>query len=281
MKKKLTALLLTTLVIVCCVVSIPLGAFAHTEPANGQIASFPQETLGASTQSSSYQLQYNTWDGVWDDNYLNYNCYSYALGISDNRYNPGQFSNQNCNKFLIGIKSIDIIQQYVKDDLSNRGYNCIQVQKNTYTLPPTGATLICVRNGHAVGSNVETDYHFMKYQDGNWYHKPGTSAILKYDSIPDINVPWISEGVGRDGIAAMGNITYDGDIYFISYRQNHSGVRYYSQSYHKIDCDNCEYTKLEAHNMKEIKKMRMCTVCGFAIKDNGEIVEPWQNEDLV
>lgn len=280
MKKKLTALLLTTLVIVCCVVAIPLGAFAHTEPANGQIASFPQETLGASTQSSSYQLQYNTWDGVWDDNYLNYNCYSYALGKTDMARNPGNLTEQDCVDSSGRLKSINLIQQLVYDDLVHEGNNCIRSSKNSFSSPGAGVNLICVRNGHYIGSSVETDYHFMKYDNGNWYHKPGGTAILKYKYSPNYQVPWHQEYV-LFGVSNHADFVYEGDIYFFYFQENHTNITYtfVNKGTHKACCRDCNHIQYEEHNMVVKGTRKVCSGCGYAINNNGSTIEPWNRED--
>lgn len=41
---------------------------------------------------ASYSLQWNVQVGNRKDSYNNYNCYAYALGLTDKFYNPGEFA---------------------------------------------------------------------------------------------------------------------------------------------------------------------------------------------
>lgn len=298
MKKKLTILLLILIVAINCLIVVPVSAFAQSEEAcENHVHS--QADIVSATASDSYQLQYNTWDGVWTNDYLYYNCYAFALGKT-NSYNPGMLSGYDYDKIfdhyelvngerLPILYDVSIVKDYVYEDLQHLGYNCIKVTQYGYSIPISGVNLICLRNGYQTINELQIqnrDYHFMKYQNGEWYHKPGRTAILKYNGIPDPSVPWIAESVGpKNGyiVPAKSSYVYDGDMYFFAFQQNcNIMTRYYNTSTHRIGCVNCyENEVFEPHTMVKEPFGRVCSGCGFLIRNNGEIVTPWNNEDLV
>lgn len=134
---------------------------------------------GLTATASSYTLQDST---VYSDvNVEYYNCYAYSIGRTEYpneydtafQYQPGDFSNTD---FDIDM-SIFTIAQIVKADLNALGYYDVLVSSVKPEVD-SNAKLICVRKG-------TIDYHFMKYDSGVWYHKPGNTAILKYKYQPD------------------------------------------------------------------------------------------------
>lgn len=215
MKKRLTVLLLILLVAINCMIVVPVSAFAQSEETcENHVHS--QADIASATASDSYQLQYNTWDGEWTDDYLYYNCYAFALGRTDNFYNQGMLSGYNRNvivdhkerygEYEVAIlKNVSKLQEYVYEDLQHLGYNCIKVTRHGYNIPLSGVNLICLRNGHGkvlmdydptITKDFDNvDFHFMKYQGGEWYHKPGNTAILKYNGMPQPSEPWVGEYV--------------------------------------------------------------------------------------
>lgn len=168
---------------------------------------FNTATMHAS--ASQYTLKDSTllfWDYLCDY----YNCYAYAIDKADDneRYNPGMFSGAQYNNNL----TIEEIAELVKDDLNALGFNYVKVT-NVYS-PPTGnlfsgENLICVRRG-------ASDFHFMVYISGSWYHKPGNSGVLKYNYQPTNYRIWTNEGY-RHGSAYDYIYTYDSEIYYIYY----------------------------------------------------------------
>lgn len=162
------------------------------------VASAPSYTLQDSTVYSDTNVEY-------------YNCYAYSIGRTEYpneydtafQYQPGDFSN---SEFNINM-SISTIAQIVKADLNGLGYYDIIVSAFKPEID-SKAKLICVRKG-------SYDYHFMKYDSGDWYHKPGRSAILKYKYEPDHAV-WTNESY-HNGIVYSPSITYDSEIYYIRY----------------------------------------------------------------
>ena len=165
------------------------------------------QVLTATT--SSYTLQDST---VYSDtNVEYYNCYAYSIGRTEYpyeydtefQYQPGDFSN---TEFNINM-SISTIAQIVKADLNTLGYYDVLVSSVKPEVD-SNANLICVRK-------CTYDYHFMKYDGGDWYHKPGRTAILKYKYEPDHSV-WTNEGY-HNGVTYAPTITYNSDIYYIRY----------------------------------------------------------------
>jgi len=57
----------------------------------------------------------------------------------------------------------------------------------------------------------------MRYDSGNWYHKPGFTSILKYNYQPTNSRVWIGEYVDMYGNPGLSSTTYTSDIYFIKY----------------------------------------------------------------
>ena len=113
-----------------------------------------------------------------------------------------------------------------------------------------------------------------KLTSSGWYHKPGNTAVLKFNNPPSNSVPWISEGY-RDGSFYSGSITYDSQLRYLLYKMYHSatlskvwteehyhsGTRHYYQ-YDKI-CNDCG--DVESTTWKSLP----CT---------GECVTPWGTE---
>lgn len=161
-----------------------------------------------SPRASTYSLQDSIL--VLNDGNLKYNCYAYAIERNENppqfttskQYQPGDISGK---AFKFSAKEIANV---VSEDLKVLGYKDITVSS---TLPIVNSTtnLICVHVGSA-------DYHFMRYDSGSWYHKPGFTAILKYKYQPSYKI-WTNEYVDSQGTSHESSFTYDSEIYYISY----------------------------------------------------------------
>jgi hypothetical protein len=160
-------------------------------------------------------------NGYWEDAWEYYNCYSYAIGRTDSKHNPGDFALTGTFYYSIPIYDLALL---VKDDLEFLGYSNVYV---TYTAPDPAfldphQKLICVRTGPYIGGfggeNGFKDFHFMKYnrEDGYWYHKPGESAPLKYKYQPSNNIIWTDEQ-SREGTEYEHHIEYNSDIWYIVY----------------------------------------------------------------
>ena len=182
---------------------------------------------------------------TYNSHFQNYNCYAYAIGRVESKfyninaglqYQPGDiFTNIECYDAYLS-DNIDLFRCTVIKDLNAMGYTNIEVSYNVMPTISENKELICLRMGYKyiIQENEKiflgNDYHFMRYDyyTQAWYHKPGTSAILKYvnedgilqDGSLATNVPWSGEGVYEDGNARdrEGNlIEYTGDIVYITY----------------------------------------------------------------
>ena len=161
------------------------------------------------------ELPNNTLYGEWQDDYGNYNCYSYAINYIEGDFNkdrgrkPGQMSN---GEYSINLP-IAQMAELVRNDLISIGYSDVYVTNTRPAFLCEGEKLICIRKG-------ETDFHFMKYHsDGDfWTHKPGGSAILKYNHQPSNDVIWLNEFIDQYGYANVNEAcTYTSEIYYIIY----------------------------------------------------------------
>lgn len=161
------------------------------------------------------ELPNNTMYGEWQDDYGLYNCYAYALNdiLQDKTciINPGQISNERFNLNL----SIEQMADLVKKDLITLGVNDIYITTERPTILSVDEKLICMRKG-------ERDYHFMKYHpEGDfWTHKPGGSAILKYNHQPSNDNIWWLETINEYGEARVSDNVdnaYTSEIYYIIY----------------------------------------------------------------
>ena len=162
--------------------------------------------------------------GTWNSKWRKYNCYAYSIKRNENpsfystsrQYQPGDMSGagrfSDCNDI---IDLVDIVEK----DLEKMGYT------NIFSTPSIQAItddqeLICIRM-------CEVDYHFMRYdiETNAWYHKPGLTAVLKYNYVPSNNYIWNNEN-SEYGVENAPNITYDSDIYFIKYDKNRVETSY-------------------------------------------------------
>lgn len=214
--------------------------------------------------------------GGWNDSFKVYNCYAYALGRGDDRFNIGDFSNHSLNseryKGVYYLKnSIEELRDYTIQDLKVLGYECVYTAKNTYYEPFDAQTLICVRKS-------EIDFHFMKYINGDWLHKPGNSWILKYKGNPSAGADWYFEAAypeknGEPYFLRCNDYPYTGDIYFIMYANSHnySTYTYCNNNEHEVKCKYCENVLQTApHLFKPYKPdAKQCKHCGFILYDNG------------
>jgi len=194
--------------------------------------------------ATAYTLQDSTACGSWDDYYLTYNCYAYAIGRTDGFYWPGKFSTiPNKSNFDIH-DTVYTMACHVRADLMSQTFakQCVAITTTAPTSLSSGQSCMCIRK-------AANDYHFMKLKDGEWYHKPGQSAPLKYKYTPSTSRDWSNEALIR-GTACPGDTTYDSTIYFLIYSKNHGSTTYAStgNNYHAgakhfyeygQKCDSC------------------------------------------
>lgn len=191
--------------------------------------------------SDAYTLQDSIEYGSWDESYRNYNCYSYALGRTDNFWNPGNLS----GIYYTSLPTLSQLRQYVQQDLETLGYDCVKTStiRPTSSSIPSGAKVICLRSG-------SVDYHFMKYYSSMWLHKPGNTQLLQWKYTSPGAKYWTNEYVYK-GVPYEGDTEYTSTIYYFTLRTDHSyttqhltGEEYHSNGrhYYKVElvCNNCE-----------------------------------------
>lgn len=182
----------------------------------------------ATASTAAYQLQYNkvmdangnwvTSGGYYDTKWLNYNCYAYSINraeqpsfyTTEKQYQPGDMG--GAGSFL-NCDTIDELAAVVQADLEAMGYSDITLSE---TIPAVNSShqLICVRMSYS-------DYHFMYYdiETNAWYHKPGSTAVLKYNLVPSNSNLWYREK-SYYGAESLSSGQYDSDIIFIKYSKN-------------------------------------------------------------
>jgi len=219
---------------------------------------------------SRYSLQYSLQYGEWSDDYLFYNCYSYAIGRTSVWSLIGFTTTSPVTAENIDDFSISQLANIVKMDLTSNtmGYYCTRI---TQYLPiesdlSSSQTLICLRKG-------ELDYHFMRLNDDGWIHKPGNTNLLKYNTIPSNSSIWTNEYIDNYAIAHEGSTTYDSNIYYIIYATSHSytGWTAYSSTQHRRYCE-CGSYETEGHNFEYIGRRLVCSSCNYLY--GGGTIEP-------
>ncbi len=170
--------------------------------------------------AATYTLQDSTVYGAWSDSYIEYNCYAYALNLTDDFHWPGRFSNTpNQSDFTINdsIYSLacDVMADLKSSTFSN---NCVYVTSTRPTSLSSSQSCICIRKG-------SEDFYFMKLDGSSWYHKPSWTNPLKYKYTPSNSRIWTNEN-SKYGVAYAGSTTYTSDIYYIVYQKNHGATTY-------------------------------------------------------
>lgn len=198
------------------------------------------DMLPTIVSASNYSLQYSmaqdangNWSvngGYFDPKWSYYNCYAYSIKREERsnfygqypQYDPGAMSGAGV---FTECSDIWDLANIVREDLLAMGYTHI----NLYGIMPpsidSSQELICVR------MKLEIDYHFMRYDPTTdaWYHKPGPSAVLKYNGTPTNDILWNNERCFSDGAQAP-TFEYDSNIVFITYSKNQIDVGQNSSS---------------------------------------------------
>lgn len=128
----------------------------------------------------SYQLQDSVRYGAWNNSFLDYNCYGFA--IDRMLYsNPGFY----CHIPIDISKPTSAIADLTLADLRALGYTATYTTTRPASLP-SYKYMVALRKS-------ATDYHFMKYSSGSWLHKPGNTNPLKYKYTPANSRAWMNE----------------------------------------------------------------------------------------
>ena len=191
--------------------------------------------IPSTASTTTYTLQYNKVknnDGYWVTSggaykweWQFYNCYAYSIkraerpGFYDGgffQYDPGQMCGEGTFEECSNISEL---AELVKKDLIIMGFTNVSLSSTIPTIS-SSEELICVRRN-------ATDYHFMRYDISTdaWYHKPGNTAVLKYNYTPSNNRLWYAEN-SHMGIERADTTTYTSDIIYIKYSKNQLNVNH-------------------------------------------------------
>lgn len=180
--------------------------------------------------TTNYSLLYNkvkNANGVWvtSNGYYNpkwskYNCYAYSINRAEQphfyntarQYQPGDMSGSGT---FDDCYTINQLAEIIRADLVAMGYSNVSLSSALPTIN-SSQELVCVR------MKYDVDYHFMKYDidTNDWYHKPGTTAVLKYNYVPTNGRLWYTEYCDSLGVAHPSSSDYDSAIAFITYSKN-------------------------------------------------------------
>lgn len=204
--------------------------------------------------TETYSLEYNSVFGVWLDEYLGYNCYSYAVGQArpfDNfvtMHYPGCFSLSTCTAFNLDM-TVAEMAELTMSDLENLGYPCTEYSTNYSDIISLSDThnIICLRK---CSETAKENYHYMRLSSNQWLHKPGNTNVLIFDFLP-YEEDWFNE-TSFMGETYEGDRYYTGEIYYFAFAREHAYVTTYAyDNYHlgkfhyyymQHECSGCGHT---------------------------------------
>lgn len=190
---------------------------------------FPNNKADYCLQHSKVMNEAGEWvtsEGDYNEQWDGYNCYAYAIHRAESpafysetkQYRPGVMS--GVSEWWAGNPDVYQLAVIIENDLIAMGYNNVTRSTNIPTIDES-QELICVRMGAG-------DYHFMRYdlETDAWYHKPGDSAVLRYNYKPRNDLPWYIEASedGHESAYTEEDEVYDSDIIFITYSKNQINV---------------------------------------------------------
>ena len=238
-------------------------------------------TLKQRVSAARYVLQDSAMIGSWSDSFESYDCYSYVLGRTGGIGRmPGFMTGQDAyTREYLKSGKFDQIAGFVVGDLKELGKCCTGYTKS---LPTTSSLnsfsgVMCLRMTSS--SLLTPDFHFMGYYKsvGQWRHKPGATAVLRYLYSPVKSRIWTNENVKADG-AHAGTREYTSDIYYIQYNNSHKRTYTYSRpsSTHTGRCSVCGDVVQQAHVLNSSQSA--CSICGcpaqFIVKSQS--VQDWR-----
>lgn len=173
-----------------------------------------------------------------------YNCYAYALGRTDDFYEPGDF----CGGEYNDAASIQNVATVVKEDLKALGHVCVKIRTTKPSSLGSWSKLIAVRKDTTYDFGGINDFHFARYISSTWRHKPGGTAVLTFINAPSNSNTWTNENY--DGTSHQGSVTYDSNLRFLLYKNSHgsttyeyTGQNYHAGNYHYFvygyKCEDC------------------------------------------
>lgn len=245
-KESFVKRILTTILVICFLFSFACPVYA--------VATEQWYEINVEGIYSVYEAN------TWEEEMREYNCYAYAINLTNGRWNPGDFASTESNQLSYDDEaSIEDMVELVVADLKSDtlGYDCVKTQTACPTTTAGWYNVIAARKDTTedfrdLYDNPFNDFHFAKLVNGEWYHKPGTTAVLKFKASPSNSISWIVEGYA-DGIWGYNiNATYDSDIIYILYKEDHSvsawrSIRNYHDGVwhvyiHSGTCESCGET---------------------------------------
>lgn len=120
---------------------------------------------------------------------------------------------------MLQVINLSTMARAVVADLLAIGHSNAKIVTSSY-VPTSSEVLIAMRVG-LVPNSSKYDFHFMKYNQSNgyWYHKPGSTAVLKYKGDPKSSV-WIYEDYIDGSWRVISSFTYNSAIKYIVYSIN-------------------------------------------------------------
>lgn len=216
-------------------------------------------TEAVSVNALSYTLQQSTVYSWNEAAMKKYNCYAYVLGLTDKKYQPGSFSGKTYAGYEVGrdpnaaydpIFYLDVTADMIVHDLTDGfGYGCVKLQVDCPASLGNWKSVIALRMETKYNTIDDNDFHVAKLTADGWLHKPGETAILKFNYAPRNSDPWIGEVFA--GIALRTTTDYTTPLRFILYKNRHSspsatewtGQHYHSGTSHfylyKLGCADC------------------------------------------
>ena len=208
--------------------------------------------------------------GEWTNSFLSYNCYAFALrrtsGLQPGKiaYDKLQENNPIAPPYELNNCDVLNIIGRVEDGLSTIGFTGIYIENSLVSDEDMCANemIICVRSAGSL------DYHFMRCDNGIWYHKPGQTHTLQYIYTPTDERVWTNEAV-INGEYFEYDLIYDSPIYFIRFN-SHVWNTYtnHNTGTHTKYCGKCDYLESERCSLSYISAnssghYQKCSLCGY------------------
>ena len=222
---------------------LPTPPAQAAETADELISAFPigkENERAEPMRAPEDYLQDSTLAEPMNYTHSQYNCYAFAMGLTSGFPRPGDISGRTYSN----TQSVFTMADNTVADLIMSGYSCVRRTTSYPSSIASHETVICLRT--APGQ----DFHFMKKVGSAWLHKPGATAILKYNYTPSNSRNWTNERIDDRGYHA-GDITYTSDIAYIIFGNTHgtlldgawTGNHYHSGNKHYYeywrDCQTC------------------------------------------
>lgn len=207
--------------------------------------------------------------GEWSDDFFKFNCYAYSIA-KDYWLDPGglayyeeQKDNTLAPEYSLDTLDASVLAGYVKDDLVTLGWSRFHIQDDPLDTDDmcSNEYVICVRSG-------ALDYHFMRYYNGMWLHKPSYTQPLQYKYTPSNDREWTNESI-TNGVYRPYDIIYDGPIYYIRFNShNFTSYTNHNTGTHTKYCSLCDYFESSSCDIEYVSNgssghYQSCALCGF------------------